>query len=74
MKPPYIGEERRKTNLLEQLSKRVTMLELSADRQTEVSELVVTHLNSEIRKMERDIIKVQDICRSCVCFQQDDFK
>lgn len=73
MNPSYTGEERRKAPLLELLGKRITLLELNLDRQSEVTEVVVSHLKGEIHKLEKDIIKVQDICRSCVCFQ-DDFK
>lgn len=73
MKIPYTGEERRKTNLLEQFSKRVTMLELNADRQAEMLELVTGHLNTQVRALELEVVKMKDICRSCACFQ-DDFK
>ena len=62
MNQPYTGVERRKASLIEQLGKRVTMLELNTDRQ-----------NAEILRLEKEVTKVKDICRSCIGFG-DDFK
>ena len=73
MKPPYTGEERRKLPLLELIGKRVTLLELGADRQAEVLELAVQHLRTEQRVLQAEMVALKDIARSCVCFQ-DDFK
>ena len=74
MKAPYTGEERRKLPLLELMGKRVTLLELGADRQAEVLELAVQHLRTEQRVLQKEMTDLKDICRSCVCFQQDDFR
>lgn len=73
MKPPYTGEERRKLPLLELMGKRVTLLELGADRQAEVLELAVQHLRTEQRTLQQEVTTLKDICRGCMCFQ-DDFK
>ena len=74
MNAPYTGEERRKLPLLELISKRVTLLELGADRQAEVLELAVQHLHKEQRALQQEMATLKDIVRGCVCFQQDDFK
>ena len=73
MKEPYAGIERRKLPLLELLTKRVTTLELEAHNQAETFELVTGHLNTKFRSLEAEMVKLKDICRSCICFQ-DDFK
>ena len=73
MKAPYTGEERRKLPLLELMGKRVTLLELGADRQAEVLELAVQHLRTEQRTLQKEMLDLKAIARSCPCFQ-DDFK